>query len=239
MQRSLPATPDGGLHVAIIMDGNGRWATSRGLPRTIGHQAGAQALRRVLEAAPDLGIRTLTVYALSSDNWQRPPHEVEAILRLLRDHLRQQARACLDRNVRVSVLGRRDRLGADVLAAIEQAERLTRACDGRHLRIAVDYSSRDAILQAAAAEADGEAGRAPVSIDRLHHTLAPDVDLLIRTGGEQRLSDFLLWECAYAELYFTPTLWPDFNGEALAAAVEEYKRRERRFGRLPVRAGAW
>jgi len=217
------------------MDGNGRWAAARRLPRTAGHRAGATALRRVLEAAPELGIRTLTVYALSSDNWQRPRREVSALLRLLRDHLVEEIEPCLDRGVRISVFGRRDRLPLDVLRAIEEAERLTRACGPWHLRIAVDYSARQAILSAATRAA----GQPELTQEAFSHlvadrdcTVTPDVDLLIRTGGEQRLSDFLLWECAYAELHFTPTLWPDFGAEELRAAVEEFGCRDRRYGRL-------
>jgi undecaprenyl diphosphate synthase len=217
------------------MDGNGRWARGRFLPRSAGHREGAVALRRVLEAAPDLGIRTLTVYALSSDNWQRPRREVQTLLHLLRDHLREEMQALRDRGVRLSVIGRRDRLPGDVREAIEDAEALTAACADWRLRIAVDYSSRQAIL-GAAARASGFENVTATAFSHLvadgDCTVTPDVDLLIRTGGEQRLSDFLLWECAYAELYFTPTLWPDFDGDDLAAALADYHRRDRRFGRL-------
>lgn len=252
--QSPPSTtrPDGerpGVHVAILMDGNGRWATARGLPRPAGHQAGADALRHIVEAAPDLGIRTLTVYALSSDKWHRPKREVMGILRMLRTRLRAQAADCLQRNVRISVIGRRDRLPRHVLAAIEDAERLTRDCDGWHFRIAVDYSARHAIAQSAlrAANQGGLHEASPTGEDPaalalfaagMRSDLGPDVDLVIRTGGEQRLSDFLLWECSYAELYFTPTLWPDFDGAALADAVAEFRRRDRRFGRVPALVGA-
>ena len=237
-QSALASGARSGIHVAIIMDGNGRWAAARGLRRAAGHRAGAHALRRVLEAAPALGIRTLTVYALSSDNWQRPPREVAGLLDVLRDELRCQAAACLERNVRIRVIGRRDRLPAEVLEAIEGAERLTRACDGYELRIAVDYSSRRAMLQAAMSAAIAEAASVAPLDAEASCSLSPDVDLLIRTGGEQRLSDFLLWECAYAELYFTSTLWPDFDGRALAEAVAEFSRRDRRFGRVPAEAAA-
>jgi undecaprenyl diphosphate synthase len=233
--QSSQRTEVAGLHVAVIMDGNGRWAKARGLSRSAGHRQGAKALRKVLEAAPDLGIRTLTVYALSADNWQRPRREVQALLKQLRDRLRSSTRDCIERGIRVSVIGRRDRLPCDVLQAIEEAEAATRCCSEWRLRIAVDYSARQAILNAAARAA----GFAEVSPEAFSHlvadgdcTVTPDVDLLIRTGGEQRLSDFLLWECAYAELYFTPVLWPDFNGERLAEAVAEFHRRERRFGRV-------
>jgi len=217
-----------GLHTAIIMDGNGRWATARGLPRIAGHRAGAEALRRTVEAAPDAGVGTLTVYAFSSDNWRRPPREVSALMRLFHSYLRKEQERCIENGVRISVIGRRDRLPRMLLPAIEAAERATRAGTRLHLRIAVDYSSRDAILLAVRA-AKSDTGR-----DEISAVLgAPDVDLLIRTGGEQRLSDFLLWECAYAELYFTPRMWPDFDSSDLAAAIAEFHSRDRRFGALP------
>lgn len=224
------------MHVAIIMDGNGRWAQQRGLPRTTGHRAGAKAVRRIVEAAPGLGIRTLTLYAFSADNWKRPRSEVTQLLRLFVRYLYQETERCRSNGVRLSVIGRRDRL-PDVLAhAIERAERETAHCDALLLRIAIDYSARDAIVAAAAlldgtrpdramfAQALGAATHADVAV--------PDVDLLIRTGGEQRLSDFLLWEAAYAELFFTSCRWPDFDAQALEAALEEYCGRERRFGRV-------
>jgi undecaprenyl diphosphate synthase len=199
-------------HTAIIMDGNGRWAQARGLPRSAGHRAGATAVRRVIETAPSLGISELTLYAFSTDNWQRPRTEVQALMRLLRAYLRVETPRCIEQGVRVQAIGRRDRLPTPLQAAIAEAERAT--ADGRTLalRLAIDYSAREALAR----------GDAPLS----------DVDLLIRTGGEQRLSDFLLRECAYAELYFTPLAWPDFDGAALAAAVAEFARRQRRFGGL-------
>jgi undecaprenyl diphosphate synthase len=216
------------LHAAIIMDGNGRWATTRGRPRVAGHPAGAEALRRTVEAAPDLGISTLTVYAFSSDNWQRPRPEVSALMKLFHMYLRRERDRCVENGVRVSVIGRRDRLPAMLLPAIESVEAATAAGTQLHLRLAVDYSSRDAIVRAAN-KLKGHATR-----DRLSAALGgPDVDLLIRTGGEQRLSDFLLWEAAYAELVFTPVMWPDFQASDLAAAVAEFHSRERRFGAVP------
>ncbi|TAH39773.1 MAG: di-trans,poly-cis-decaprenylcistransferase [Planctomycetota bacterium] len=214
-----------GLHVAVIMDGNGRWAELRRQPRSEGHAAGAAAVRRVVEAAPDLGVSTLSLYAFSSDNWKRPEAEVAALLRLLGAYLGQEAGRCRDNGVRLSVLGRRDRLPAQLADAVAAAERDTAAGARLWLRIAWDYSARDAILAAAAAAAT----RAQMS-----QALGPDVDLLIRTGGEQRLSDFLLWECAYAELLFLRTLWPDFGGADLAAAVRWFHARKRRFGGLPA-----
>jgi undecaprenyl diphosphate synthase len=199
-------------HAAIIMDGNGRWARARGLPRSAGHRAGATAVRRAVEAAPSLGITALTLYAFSADNWRRPRGEVQSLLRLLRSYLRDETGRCVEGGVRLEVMGRRDRLSPALRAAIRAAERATAGGRTLDLRLAIDYSAREAMAR----------GEAPI----------PDVDLLIRTGGEQRLSDFLLRECAYAELYFTSCPWPDFDGAALAAAVEEFGRRQRRFGGL-------
>ena len=223
-----------GLHVAIIMDGNGRWARGRGLPRPAGHRAGGKAVRRTVEAAPELGITTLTLYAFSADNWQRPAAEVSALMALFERHLRDESSRLRDKDVRLGVIGRRDRLPPRLVEAIDAAERATR--DGRrlHLRIAVDYSARQAIAATAARLASAPASLTGFArqLNRTVHSVpaAPDVDLLIRTSGEQRLSDFLLWECAYAELHFTPRLWPDFGGNDLAAAVADFRRRERRFG---------
>jgi undecaprenyl diphosphate synthase len=219
------------LHAAIIMDGNGRWATARGLPRLAGHRAGAEALRRTVEAAPDFGIGTLTVYAFSSDNWRRPPAEVSALMKLFHAYLRREQARCIEKGVRVSIIGRRDRLPRMLLPVMEGCEKATASGRTLHLRLAVDYSSRDAILHAAA-KLKGRASREDLS----HALGGQDVDLLIRTGGEQRLSDFLLWECAYAELVFTPVMWPDFSAADLSAAVTEFQTRERRFGELPKAA---
>jgi undecaprenyl diphosphate synthase len=200
------------LHAAIIMDGNGRWAIARGLPRLAGHRAGADAVRRTVEAAPAAGIDILTLYAFSSDNWRRPPTEVTGLMELLDLYLRKETKRCLDNGVRLEVIGRRDRLDPKLVAAIERTEAATAAGVTLTLRVAVDYSSRQAIERGA---------------------IGPDVDILIRTGGEQRLSDFLLWECAYAELIFTRRMWPDFDGCDLEAAVKEFHARERRFGGVP------
>jgi undecaprenyl diphosphate synthase len=194
------------------MDGNGRWAQARGLPRSAGHRAGAIAVRRIIEAAPSLGITALTLYAFSADNWQRPRAEVQTLMRLLRAYLRDETAECIEKGVHLQVIGRRDRLSPALRVAIAAAERATASGRTLELRLAIDYSARHAIA----------CGEAPL----------PDVDLLIRTGGEQRLSDFLLRECAYAELYFTARAWPDFDGAALAAAVAEFGRRQRRFGGL-------
>ncbi len=217
------------LHVGIIMDGNGRWARSRGLPRVAGHRSGADALRRVVEAAPGCGIETLTVYAFSSDNWKRPSDEVGALMRMFRTYLRREQARLIQNGVRVSIVGRRDRLPALLLPAIEECEMVTSRGRRLHLRVAVDYSARDAILDAARRLGPGGTREQFDALLGSH-----DVDLLIRTGGEQRLSDFLLWECAYAELYFTPTRWPDFSAAALETAVAEFHSRERRFGAVPV-----
>jgi undecaprenyl diphosphate synthase len=210
------------------MDGNGRWATARGLPRVAGHRAGAEALRRAVEAAPGLGIGTLTVYAFSSDNWRRPRTEVSALMKLFHLYLRRERDRCVENGVQVTVMGRRDRLPAMILPEIEAVETATRAGKKLHLRLAVDYSSREAIVNAA------RQLRGHVSRECLSQALeGPDVDLLIRTGGEKRLSDFVLWEAAYAELFFLPVMWPDFQASDLADAVAEFHSRERRFGAVP------
>jgi undecaprenyl diphosphate synthase len=229
-----------GLHVAIIMDGNGRWATSRGLPRLAGHRAGVAALKKVVERAPDVGISCLTVYAFSSDNWRRPPFEVQGIFWLLRAFLRLETERLRQRGARLQVIGRRDRLDCNVLREIEKAERATGPGQRLKLRVAIDYSSRDAIMFAAAGATAALSNHGGASINSLGDLLkqsfsaqSRDVDLLIRTGGEQRLSDFLLWESAYAELVFTNRMWPDFDETDLEAALEEFGRRERRFGGLP------
>jgi undecaprenyl diphosphate synthase len=228
--------PPAGLHVAIIMDGNGRWALARGLRRTEGHAAGARAVRRAVEAAPALGIATLTVYAFSSDNWHRPSLEVSALMRLFRRALHAEVEECLEQGVRVSVIGRRDRLDPSLCRAIDAAERVTAGGRTLHLRIAIDYSARDSIVRAASGlRAAGTMAREDFTrvLGAVNHAEdAPDVDLLVRTGGEQRLSDFLRWESAYAELIFLPCMWPDFDGDVLARAVAEYHSRDRRFGRV-------
>ena len=227
------------LHVAIIMDGNGRWATLRGRPRTAGHVAGADAVRRTVEAAPRLGVETLTLFAFSSDNWQRPDREVRALMGLFRRYLATEAARCAENGIRISVIGRRDRLPCVLVRAIEDAEARTARERDFWLRIAVDYSARDAILRAAA-RLRRSPGATDLSREDFSRLLAdppqadpvPDVDLLIRTGGEKRLSDFLLWECAYAELAFTDRMWPDFGAEDLLAALRDFQSRERRFGRV-------
>jgi len=221
----------GSLHVAIIMDGNGRWAQARGLPRVAGHRAGADAVRRVVEAAPGLGVGVLTLYSFSSDNWLRPAAEVKALMSLFQSYLRMETRRCVAEGVRIRTIGRRDRLAPSLQKALATTEAATAAGTTLEIRIAVDYSSRDAILNAASKLRKG----VDVSRESFSRLLGdtPDVDLLIRTGGEQRLSDFLLWECAYAELLFTKRMWPDFARSDLEEAITEYYSRERRFGRVP------
>jgi undecaprenyl diphosphate synthase len=218
------------------MDGNGRWATARALPRLFGHKAGVEAARRIVEAAPDSGISTLTLFAFSSDNWRRPETEVSALMRLMAAYLESETGTCIANGVRLEAIGRRDRLNAGLANAIAAAEAATRSGRRLHLRLAVDYSARDAILSAAR--------RLPeFSRDAFESLMGPPVDLLIRTGGERRLSDFLLWESAYAELVFTQTMWPDFTPAALASALREFRTRERRFGAIPqipaYRQEAW
>ncbi|GAC1653155.1 MAG: di-trans,poly-cis-decaprenylcistransferase [Gemmatimonadaceae bacterium] len=239
MERGLFAS---GLHVAIIMDGNGRWAAARRLPRSAGHQAGVRAVRRIVEAAPECGIEVLTLYAFSSDNWKRPPREVSALMRLFVRSLHAETGRLAEAGVRLTVIGRRDRWPAVLAAAVGSAEKTTVAGTRLHLRVAVDYSARDLIVLASARQRGGSMTREAFSrlLAQAMHDPLPlrEVDLLVRTGGEQRLSDFLLWESAYAELYFTPRMWPDFSADDLRAAMSDFGARERRFGRVPeVAAG--
>ena len=222
------------MHTAIIMDGNGRWAQRRGLPRTAGHRAGARAVRRIVEAATRGDIDVLTLYAFSSDNWSRPAGEVSGLMRLLKRYLVSETARCLDNGVRLSVIGRRDRLSRNLVNTIEHTERITVHGSKLHLRLAIDYSARAAIIGAAARI---RAECPPLEFEQhmaaaMHADVGPPVDLLIRTGGERRLSDFMLWECAYAELVFTDTFWPDFDERAFEAAFDEFARRDRRFGGL-------
>ena len=239
--QSYTAPP--GLHVACVMDGNGRWAERRGLPRAAGHRAGAEALRRVVEAAPALGVGTLTVYAFSADNWRRPAPEVSALMALLGAHLRAEAPRLKRAGVRLQLVGRRDRLPVGLRAAACRAEWETRAGRRLLLRVAVDYSAREAICRAAHAlasppEGGADAGGAAAFEAALAAALHPDgapappVDLLVRSGGERRLSDFLLWESAYAELLFLDALWPDVTAATLRAALADFAGRDRRFGGL-------
>jgi undecaprenyl diphosphate synthase len=224
------------LHVGIIMDGNGRWAARAGHSRSTGHREGARVVRRIVEAAPELGIGVLTLYAFSADNWRRPPAEVAVLMRLFREYLRVEAGRCMDNGVRLEIIGRRDRIDHRLRRRIDATERATAGGTRLHLRVALDYSSRDAILRAAqclrpdTVPTRDAFTRLLAIVD--HGTPVPELDLLIRTGGERRLSDFLLWEAAYAELLFVERMWPDFSAEDLAAAVREFEARERRYGSL-------
>jgi undecaprenyl diphosphate synthase len=240
--RAPQQTPaERGIHVAIIMDGNGRWANARGRPRTAGHIAGARVVRKIVEAAPSAGIGMLTLYAFSADNWARPSREVALLMRLFRRYLVSEVARCVTNGVRMRIIGRRDRIPGELLRAIVAAEEATKEGTTLDLRIAVDYSARDAMVRAAEILRGAETisrddfSRAMCEVD---HWTGPrrDVDLLIRTGGEQRLSDFLLWECAYAELLFTDRRWPDFTAGDLEQAVAAFHSRERRFGNVPEAA---
>jgi len=224
------------MHVAIIMDGNGRWAVQRGMPRTAGHRAGAHAVDRAVTAAARHGIDVLTLYAFSCANWQRPRAEVRSLFALFRRYLKDQTQRCLKESIRLNVIGRRDRLDDRLRALIDHAERATAHCSRMILRIAVDYSAQWSLMHAC------HVSREQVHIERdgferqlaaVNHAIrVSEVDLLIRTGGEQRMSDFLLWECAYAELLFMPRLWPDFDADEFACALNEFSSRDRRFGRI-------
>src|SRR3954465_6808412 len=236
-----PPSAFSGIHVGIIMDGNGRWANARGLPRTAGHRAGVRTARKIVEAAtrtPTVG--TLTLYAFSSDNWSRPTPEVGALMRLLRRSLLIESKRCVENGVRLTIVGRRDRLPASLVVAIQEAEAMTSHGRSLHLRVAIDYSARESIMQAAM-----HAGGEQLTRERFARLLAqvnhdpfliPDVDLLIRSGGEQRLSDFLLWECAYAEFHFARCMWPEFSENEFVAALKDFEMRERRFGGVPAQA---
>lgn len=238
--------PDVPRHVAIIMDGNGRWAAARKLPRVEGHRRGVEALRRTVRAAGDMGIRCLTIFSFSSENWQRPASEVRDLLGLLRRFIRNDLAELHGSNVRVRVIGEREGLSVDIRRLLDEAEQLTQANDGLTLVVAFNYGARDEIARAARRVAvDVAAGKLrpeDVTEEMIgQHLDAPDLadpDLIIRTSGEQRLSNFLLWQAAYAELVFTPVYWPDFDRAVLEQAIAEYHRRERRFGGLIAQTGA-
>jgi undecaprenyl diphosphate synthase len=215
------------LHTAIIMDGNGRWALARGMPRVAGHRAGVETVTRIVEAAPELGIGVLTLFAFSADNWRRPAAEVQALMLLLAHYLERETPRCVANGIRLEAIGRRDRLEPSVREAIARTEASTARGERLRLRMAIDYSARDAILSAAR-----EIPR--LTLNSLGEALGPPVDLLIRTGGEQRLSDFLLWECAYAEFVFSRRMWPEFDAGDLASAMREFRGRQRRFGGVPA-----
>lgn len=225
-------------HVAIIMDGNGRWARARGLPRTAGHKRGADAVKRTIRAAGDLGIRYLTLFGFSSENWQRPEAEVRDLMALLRFYLINDIKELADEGVRLKVIGERNRLPEDTVKMIENAEQLTASNEKLILTIALSYGSRQELVLAAQrlAEQVRDGSLNPADIDessfaaQLHTKDIPDPDLLIRTSGEQRISNFLLWQLAYTELVFTETRWPDFGAAELDDAIAEFRRRERRYG---------
>jgi undecaprenyl diphosphate synthase len=233
-------------HVAIIMDGNGRWAAARGLPRSEGHRRGVEALRRTVRAAGEIGIGILTIFSFSSENWSRPPAEVRDLLALLRRFIRNDLAELHGNNVRVRVIGERNGLDADILRLLEEAEELTRRNDGLMLVVAFNYGARQEIARAARRIAvevrDGRLDAEAVTADCLSRFLdapdLPDPDLIIRTSGEQRLSNFLLWQAAYSEFVFVHTHWPDFDRAVLEQALTEYHRRERRFGGLVAQAGS-
>ena len=240
-----PEPPERGgrdrFHVAINMDGNGRWALLRGRPRESGHVAGASAVRRTVAAAPALGITTLTLYAFSSDNWRRPSSEVDNLMQVFQAYLDTECDNLTDRQVRLSVIGRRDRLSCSLTRSIARVEELTKQGTALHLRLAIDYSARHGLLEAADRLAKGLLTYEAFERSLCEAIHAPrgtrDVDLLVRTGGEHRLSDFLLWESAYAELYFTDVLWPDFTANDLAFGVQAFAARERRYGSLGTTSG--
>ena len=227
-------------HVAIIMDGNGRWAAARGLPRGEGHRRGVEALRRTVRAAGEIGIGILTIFAFSSENWARPKSEIRDLLGLLRLFIRNDLAELKRNNVRVRVIGERETLAPDVRRLLEEAEDLTHRNDGMTLVVAFNYGARQEIARAAQRLADevaaGRMSSADITAERLSKFMdmpdLPDPDLIIRTSGEQRLSNFLLWQSAYSELVFVPTFWPAFDRAALEQAISEYARRERRFGGL-------
>lgn len=227
-------------HIAIIMDGNGRWAKRRGLPRTAGHTQGARVVEQILEDADDLGVGYLTVYAFSTENWSRPEKEVRALMNLLRRYMRTSVAKCMKNNVCVRVIGDKSRLADDLQEAIRHLEEVTANNTGIHFQIAINYGGRDEIMRAVrkAASIASTSGKSPEEIteaefeDCLDTAGLPDPDLLIRTCGEERISNFLLWQLAYSELYFTDTAWPDFNKKELEKAIDAYNHRERRYGGL-------
>ena len=228
------------VHVAIIMDGNGRWAKRRGLPRTAGHAQGARVVEQILEDADHMGIRYLTVYAFSTENWSRPDSEVKALMNLLRTYMKTSLAKCARNNVRIRVIGDKTRLDQDLQASIANLEKETASNTGIGFQIAINYGSRDEMVRAMRAAAqkvkDGEISPEDITEELISDGLdtggIPDPDLLIRTGGEQRISNFLLWQTAYSELYFCDAAWPDFNKAELEKAVDAYNHRERRYGGL-------
>lgn len=233
-------------HVAIIMDGNGRWAKSRGLPRTAGHRKGVEVVRNIVEYAEEIGIRTVTLFGFSSENWSRPKEEIHDLMRMLRTYLRSETADLHKNGVRLRVIGDRSAFDADIVELIENAERLTSENEKLNLVMALGYGGRQDIMHAAQLLSD-HAYRENRKLTReevenlfpqfLMTAGIPDPDLMIRTSGEQRISNFLIWQCAYTEFVFTETLWPDFTKEDLIAAIEEFARRDRRFGKVKTTQG--
>lgn len=224
-------------HIAIILDGNGRWARRRGLPRTAGHAAGSENFRKIATYCRDIGVKYLTVYAFSTENWKRPAEEVGTIMRLLKKYLVEAVETMERDRIKMKVLGNIESLPEELKALVAQTEEISSRYDGFQANICLNYGGRDEIVRAAARyAADVRDGRAKADIDEegfssyLYSAGIPDPDLLIRPGGEQRVSNFLLWQCAYSEFYFTDVLWPDFSTEELDRAIAEYDRRERRYG---------
>ncbi len=231
-------------HVAVIMDGNGRWAKKRGLPRKLGHKKGTESARSIVKNAANAGVKYLTLFGFSSENWNRPKDEIEELMKLLRHYLRSETAEFHKNNARLSVMGDRGAFDADIIELIENAEDLTKDNDSIHVIIALNYGGRNDIIQAAQklVEQAAKTGKAPVITEELmsNNLLSssiPDPDLLIRTSGEQRISNFLLWQCAYSEMVFTDTLWPDFNEIDFKNALCEYASRDRRFGALKQSKG--
>jgi undecaprenyl diphosphate synthase len=233
-------------HVAIIMDGNGRWAAARGLPRGEGHRRGVEALRRTIRAAGEIGIKFITIFSFSAENWTRPASEIGELMGLLRRFIRNDLAELHKSNVRVRITGERQGLESDILRLLQEAEELTKANDGLTLVVAFNYGARQEIARAVRAIAEqvanGALSPADIGVDTIAGLLdapdVPDPDLIIRTSGEQRLSNFLLWQSAYSELVFVPTYWPDFDRATLEAAIVEYRQRERRFGGLVAKTGS-
>jgi undecaprenyl diphosphate synthase len=241
--QNAPTAP---RHVAIIMDGNGRWASARGLPRAEGHRRGVEALRRTIRAAGEIGIQVITIFSFSSENWSRPATEISELMGLLRRFIRNDLAELHKSNVRVRIIGERDGLDPDIGRLLVEAEELTRENDGLTLVVAFNYGARQEIARAARRIAEqvaaGVLKPSDVTVETVGGLLdapdLPDPDLIIRTSGEQRLSNFLLWQSAYSELVFVPTYWPDFDRAALEAAIAEYRQRERRFGGLVAKTGS-